>query len=140
MKKYNKGFTLIELLVVIAIIGILAGIILVSLNGARNKGKDAAIKSEMASLRPQAEIFYDDNSGSYAGFCTTGDTTIKTKVIADAGGSGTADYACYDASSAWAASVKLTSSTSTNHYCVDSTGASKEIGANGLDSNVTACQ
>lgn len=58
------GFTLIELVVVAAIIGIMAGIILAYLTQARNKGADAAIKSNLASVRSQAEI-YNSNNGNY---------------------------------------------------------------------------
>lgn len=63
MKK-NKGFTLIELLVVIAIIGILASIVLASLSNARDKGKDASVKSQLSSMRAQAELYFT-NKGSY---------------------------------------------------------------------------
>ena len=60
---YKKGFTLIELLVVIAIIGILSSVVLASLNTARGKGADAAIKSNLANMRAQAELYYDTNGG-----------------------------------------------------------------------------
>jgi len=65
--KINKeGFTLIELLVVVAIIGVLASIVLASLNTARDKGKVAAIKSNLKNMGLQMELAYSEN-GSYGG-------------------------------------------------------------------------
>lgn len=63
--KNNKGFTLIELLVVIAIIGLLSSVVLASLNSARDKAKDAAVKQEVRELAKLFELEYSDN-GSYA--------------------------------------------------------------------------
>jgi prepilin-type N-terminal cleavage/methylation domain-containing protein len=72
----RRGFTLIELLVVIAIIGILSSVVLASLNTARSKGNYAAIKSNLATIQTQAELYYDSNSNSY-GTATTGTTTAN---------------------------------------------------------------
>lgn len=67
MKSNKGGFTLIELLVVIAIIGILAGIVLVSLRGATTRARDARIASAFSQIRTQAEL-WNANNNTYLGF------------------------------------------------------------------------
>ncbi len=47
---HKRGFTLIELLVVIAIIGLLASVVLASLNTARQKGRDARRLSDLKEI------------------------------------------------------------------------------------------
>lgn len=58
----RQGFTLIELLVVIAIIGILAGIVLVSLGGARTSARDARRQSDIRQIVTAQELYYNDNT------------------------------------------------------------------------------
>jgi prepilin-type N-terminal cleavage/methylation domain-containing protein len=70
----RRGFTLIELLVVIAIIGILSAVVLASLQTARNKGTDGAIKSDLAAIQTQAELYYDSNGNKYASANDVGGT------------------------------------------------------------------
>lgn len=59
MMKYKKGFTLIELLVVIAIIGIFSSIVIVFLNDARSKSRDARRKSDFRQISTALELYYD---------------------------------------------------------------------------------
>ncbi len=142
MKKQQRGFTLIELLVVIAIIGILASVVLASLNSARNKGADAAIKSGLANMRAQAELYYDTNSGystanlisNTVSGCTTANSifadTVFTNAINSVQATAGAAPTCYlgdtsgQKASSWAISSPLKTS---GHWCVDSSGASKQI-------------
>jgi prepilin-type N-terminal cleavage/methylation domain-containing protein len=61
----KRGFTLIELMVVMAIIGLLASVTLVSLQSAKNKAKDAAIKTALSQFERLMALEYSD-TGSYA--------------------------------------------------------------------------
>ena len=60
----KKGFTLIELLVVISIIGLLATIVMVSLNSARGKARDARRKGDLHQIQLALQMYYDAN-GQY---------------------------------------------------------------------------
>jgi|SRR3989344_2263776 len=152
--KLQAGFTLIELLVVIAIIGILSGIVLASLGTARDKATDAAIKSNLANARAQAELFYSDTGNIYTGVCAVGAGTINTLVDAArvAGGFNQAlnitfgtvgawnVATCHAVTQAWVAEAPLKGSVTATPkmYCVDSTGISKEK-STVLAANDVAC-
>lgn len=58
----KKGFTLIELLVVIAIIGILASVVLASLNSARVKARDTKRVTDLRTIQLALEVYYDANN------------------------------------------------------------------------------
>lgn len=70
------GFTLIELLVVISIIGLLASIILASLNTARAKARDARRRTDLQQISKALEFYFDANnsypttSGAWWGNCS----------------------------------------------------------------------
>jgi len=136
---FSRGFTLIELLVVIAIIGILSSVVLASLNTARSKGGDAAVKSNLNGTRAQAELVYDSASpNSYAAVCVDPNIVKAASAAASAGGvtwtavaSNAAGMTCTNSATTWMIAMPLKSqnvvsgSSGTDYWCVDNTGTSK---------------
>ena len=61
-KIQSLGFTLIELLVVISIIGILAALIMVNFNAARERARDAQRKSDLDQIKKALRMYYNDNN------------------------------------------------------------------------------
>jgi prepilin-type N-terminal cleavage/methylation domain-containing protein len=144
----TKGFTLIELLVVIAIIGILSSVVLASLNSARTKGSDAAVKSNLSGVRANAELQYDNMNGCYSNTGTScsattpavvtaaacpaagatnifGFTSIASQIAqAKSASNGLDACAATVGGGAWAAAVHL--KTTGKSFCVDSTGKAVE--------------
>jgi prepilin-type N-terminal cleavage/methylation domain-containing protein len=64
-KVLPRAFTLIELLIVIAIIGILAAVILISLNSAQKSARDGKRVGDLDQVVRALELYRSDNNDAY---------------------------------------------------------------------------
>ncbi len=153
MKKFkSNGFTLIELLVVISIIGLMASIVLASLNSARQKASIAAIQANLSNVKPQAELQYDTvgcytNTGTtctatvaFNGVCPEvgeavqnifGQATVAAQIAAAKASGDIAVCGSTTGGIKYAISVSYKNDPSERAWCIDSSGKSKEITTGG---------
>lgn len=60
-RRKSHGFTLVELLVAIAIIGVLASVVLVSLQGAKQNSRDTQRKSDLQQVQVALRVYRDSH-------------------------------------------------------------------------------
>ena len=147
----KRGFTLIELLVVIATISLLSSIVFASLNSARDKSKDAAMKANLSGMRVAAALIYD-NAGTFDTVCNSGTNSgeqfraafaisnkatnenlcLNSDITGFRSDSGSLVSAVKAAATPdkWAASMRLKNG---NYFCVNYTGIAREQVSRGID-------
>jgi prepilin-type N-terminal cleavage/methylation domain-containing protein len=136
----KRGFTLIELLVVIAIIGILASVVLASLNTARDKGTDAAIQSSVNNARAQANIYGSRTDGTvnYTDLCDDGSIdSLETSIAGKNGGTVGTDPYCNSDDDEWVFSASLVQG---GYICVDSVGTADTVASGTVQTTGLVCQ
>ncbi len=85
---------------------------------------DAQKEATLANMRVTAELFYNSNHSSYTGVCTTNAGTTQGLLSQAKTLPANTAYKCRSTSSAWAASVNLSTN---DYYCVDNTGFTGHI-------------
>lgn len=123
-----------EFIFVAAIIGTLSSIIFIFLNHARGKARDAKVKTQLASLRGSAQIYYNE----YGNYGTEESDDCSSSFFVDIASSmfeytSSTNYpagvvlTCRSDGPAYAVSALLPGAGGSKSWCVDSTGDSKSL-------------
>jgi prepilin-type N-terminal cleavage/methylation domain-containing protein len=94
VREDQGGFTLIELMIVIIILGILAGVVIFSVNGLANRGEVAACKTDLRSIQTAVEAYSAQNKGALPAHLVPDltDPTLNNQFLRwDSGFTGSAD-------------------------------------------------
>jgi len=136
----NKGFTLIELLVVISIISLLSTVVMSSLQSARIKAQESAIKSDLLSIKTQAELSYS-KKGDYSLVGQEIDPILK-HINANGGTAAfyTLVYGSVSYYDHYAVSVKFNSNTSKNWSVSDRYGIATWDNSDGANADWPTAQ
>ena len=115
------------LIIVPIVFSLIMGVFVMgSLNDARDKAEDASAKATLNNVRGYAEMYYDGNDFSYAGFCMSENARTIENTLSS--------FQCTDSADAYSASASLEGGT---YYCADSTGAFVDMPTRPLG---TSCQ
>lgn len=93
-----------------------------SLESARGKAQDARVKAGLSNLRPQAELYFNDNN-SYSGLCTSAEVEFIKADIENSGGTG---FMCKAQPQEYVIAVRLPEDGQVS--CVDSMGDMRTLG------------
>ncbi len=139
--RWQRGRGISKVAVSLEVLGILfllvlcASLFLSSLNTARNKGPNAEVKSQLSILRAQAEVYYDSNSSSYEGVCTSSPEIVRMLDVVKIGkpkpgllcSESINDTLCISDGQSYAVSTKLPQKEFEEYFCVDSTGFAGQV-------------
>lgn len=135
---------------VVAIIGLLAAVVLGSLNQARNRGTDAAIKETVQTSRAEAALYASLNGNSFEGACAITGTNVIGAIIveadrmfdkvppasySDSTAATPTTGACHDSVDDWVTAIPLRVG---GYYCIDSAGKATTT-ATALAANAMNC-
>lgn len=132
----ETGFTLIELLVVASIISLLASVILVTVDTARQRARVAAVKQNMQTLSLEAELHRSSTSAYIASDATAAcgavggflDSTRSTEALEQISrlskmSLSSTNFYCSVLRDSWSVAVSLAELTNTNDVlCASSAG------------------